>query len=235
MAITPNDAMSYAKRFVGNGPVDDTALKYRILDDANRRLWMADNFRWNTGNTEIVTLLEDTQDVNIVSALTDFQFLTVAKLITSETTGDITEIDLKIAQILPATTILKGTPRTVSYIVGTPQKMRFFPVPHYGGAAMPKVLGWYKKKAVEITSANAGSDYETTTGVPSDWFWVYQEIVLLKAYLFLRDPRAGTVTVQGSQIQYNGQYGVVEEALTQMRTSEKKIFTTLGEEVHRNG
>jgi hypothetical protein len=38
---TPANALAYAKRFVGNLPIDDSAMKYRVLNWAHNKLWMA--------------------------------------------------------------------------------------------------------------------------------------------------------------------------------------------------
>jgi hypothetical protein len=72
-----------------------------------------------------------------------------------------------------------------------------------------QLLLWhYKKTALPVTSGNVASEY-ILLGVPDEWFWVYQEIVLLKAYQFTNSPRTGSVTVANGNVQYSGQYGVV--------------------------
>jgi hypothetical protein len=202
---SPQNALDYAKRFVGRVPLDDTEIKLRMLDDAHKKLWMAAPWRWTVATGEIVSLVNDTQDYNL-TALTDFLYISQA----SYTNGQ-EKNDLVVASVLPAvTTQLKGRPSQVSFVDGSPQKLRFLPVPSgYAAGAAPKVLWVYKKQAVDIASGNVSSDYNTTFGIPDEWFWVYQEIVLLKAYQFTNSPKTGGVTVANGAVQYSGQFGVV--------------------------
>jgi hypothetical protein len=58
--------------------------------------------------------------------------------------------------------------------------------------------------------------------------------VLLKAYQFTNNAKTGSVTVANGNVQYSGQFGVVEAAIQEMRRTEEKFFDTLGREV-RNG
>lgn len=230
---TPNDAINYVKRFLGNVPVDDTALKLRLLDDAHKLLWMADNWPWTVASLEVVTLVNDTQDVNLVNTYTDFLSLQHAYMISGN--GQ-TKDDLRVASVLPVTTSLKGRPTQVQYVAGSPNKLRFFPVPT-GYATLPttqvpKVIGIYKKKSALIDNTSAAADYTTTSGVPADYFWVFQEIVLLKGYEFTHDPRLGSVQVGPQGTVYSGQYAVVQDALAYIRRNEEKFFTTLGETVN---
>jgi hypothetical protein len=135
---------------------------------------------------------------------------------------------------LPVTaTTIKGQPSHISHQGGS--LLRVMPVPTgYDAGTLPKVVSIYKKKPTEITVANEGSDYETTFGIPSVWFPVYEELVLLRAYQFATSPKAGSVVVNGGQVQYSGQAGVVEAAIQDMRVAEKKFLDSIGQEV-RNG
>jgi hypothetical protein len=225
----PNDALTYAKRFVGSLPVDDSALIYRLLDDAHKEFWMFDNWSWTVGLVETVALVNNTQDYNLVGSYTDFAFLLYIRLITSDT-NQITD-DLKVTQSLPVSTLQYGQPKRVSYIAGSPNKLRVLPIP-LNYSSLPSILGYYKKKPTAISNSNYTNDYATSFGIPDFWFQVYQEMVLLKAYLFTRDPRAGTIQVNNGQLQYTGQFGVVMEALNFVKATEKKIFDNFGQEIH---
>lgn len=231
---TPNDAMAYAKRFVGNMPIDDSTIKFRILDDAHVKLWMAANWSWTLGALEVVSLTNDTQEVNLAGAYTDFLGLVHASYVGSG--GQETKGDIAISAILPVTTIITGRPTQIMYVPGTPNKVRFLPVPT-GYATLPvsqvpKVLAIYKKKRTEIVTGNAGNSYLTTSGVPDEWFWVYQEIVLLKAYQFTHDPRLGNVQTGPNGVAYTGQFAVVEAALAAMRANEEPLLDSLGKEIN---
>lgn len=232
MALAPSDALAYAKRFIGSLPMDDTVLLARLLDDAHKKFWMADNWPWTVGTIEAVTLVNNTQDYSLASTPSDLAFLTHSRLVTSDT--DQTSNDLKIASVLHSTSIQKGPVRRVAYIAGSPGKLRVFPVPT-SYPSLPTLLTYYKKTPTAVTAGNYTSDYLSTFGVPLHWFQVYQEIVLLKAYNFARDPRGGSVTFVEGKSQFTGQYGVVESAIAEVRMTEKKLLDNLGTEVHSNG
>lgn len=229
---TPNEAIAYAKRFVGNMPIDDSTIKLRLLDDAHKKLWMAAPWSWTVAALEVVQLNNDTQDYDLVGAYADFFGLLHVTMVSA---GEQTPNDLAISAALPVTTILTGRPTKVQYVSGTPNKLRFLPVPTgystLPTSQTPKVVSIYKKVAAEIDSSAAAAEY-SVLGIPDEWFWVYQEIVLLKAFQFTHDPRAGSVTVAPNGIQFTGQYAVVEAGIAEMRRNEEKLFGNLGEVVN---
>jgi len=229
---TPNDALTYAKRFIGSFPIDDSALIYRLLDDAHKKLWMADNWQWSVGAMETVTMVNDQQDYNLSSAPSDFAYMLNARLLGTDT--DQTENELIITSVLPVSTALKGIPKRISYVTGTPSKVRVLPTPH-GYTNLPVVLPYYKRTPVTVGAGNVSSDYFSVYNIPAYWFYVYQEMVLLKAYNFVRDPRAGSATFVNGGVQYTGQYAVVEAAIQEMKSREKKLFDIAGAEVRGNG
>ncbi len=221
---SPQTALEYAKRYVAQMPVDDAAVKYRILDDAHAKLWMSAPWRWSLGSLEVVTLVNDQQEVNLGSAYSDLLYVVHSGVWDGQTKND-----LLVAGVLPVTTAMKGIPKLVQYVAGSPNKLRFLPVPTgYPLANMPKVVSAYKKKMTAITEDNWSGDYDTTFGIPKEWFWVYQEIVLLKAMEFAHDPRLGGVSFSEGRANYAGQYGVVEAAVQEMRNAEKKFFDSIG-------
>jgi hypothetical protein len=229
---TPNDALNYAKRFMGNMPLDDATIKLRILDDAHKKLWMAAPWSWTLAPLEVVQINNDTQDHVLSGAYADLLGLVHVSITNGQEKND-----LAISAILPVTTVIKGRPSQVQYVSGTPSKLRLLPVPtgypvNPTTALQPKIISIYKKKSATIDTTAAGNDYTTTSGVPAEWFWVYQEIVLLKAFQFTHDPRLGSVSVTPNGIQFTGQYAAVEAAIAEMRRNEEKLLSTLGEEIH---
>ena len=222
--MSPSDALAYAKRFVGHLPIDDTDTKYRLLDDASKKLWMAAPWRWTIGTLEAVTLVNDTQDISLANTYTDLYALLAAFL-----TDGSDKKDLIVTGVLPTVINVKGEPSQVAYISGTPNKLRFLPFPT-GYTVVPTVIAVYKKIHTDITLSNFETD--GAAGVPDEWFPVYQEIVLLKAFQFSHDPRLGSVGVGANGIQFTGQYAVVEAAIQEMRQKEKKYLGALGVEVN---
>ena len=231
-APTPNDALNYAKRFIGNIPLDDSTIKLRLLNDASKKLWMAAPWSWSLGSLEVVSLANDSQDVNLVGAYTDLLGLIRADLIAAS--GE--PKSLGVSAILPSTTIVRGLPNKLQYIAGSPNKVRLLPVPTGYSTLpvtqVPKILATYKKKHAEIDATKAGQSYLTNFGVPDEWFWVFQEIVLLKAYQFTHDPRLGAVQVGPNGVQFSGQFASVEAAIAEMRRNEEQLFGNVGEVVN---
>lgn len=223
---TPNEAMEFAKRFIGRMPVDDAEIRYRILDDAHRRLWTAAPWRGTIASLDQVQLVNDQQSYNITAA-SDFQYLVRATVHDGQN-----PFELTIEPSIAITDKLKGRPERVA-MEGT-NVLRFLPVPK-GYTTGPTVISLYKKKATAISAANAGNEY-SLLGIPDDWFWVYQEIVLLRALQFANSPRVGNVSVASNgAVQYSGQYAAVEAAINEMRTKEPMYLTVTGEKVVQRG
>lgn len=229
----PDDAIAYAKRFIGNLTVDDSTIKLRLLDDSHRKLWMAAPWSWTLGALEVVSLTNDAQDVSLSGAYTDL--LGLVDVVMFGQGGKETPIPLAPAANLPVTTAIKGQPSKVQYISGSPNKLRLLPIPTgYSSAPtlqIPKITGTYKKKATAIDNTTTADEY-STLGIPDDWFWVYQEIVLLKAFQFTHDPRLGSAQVGPNGIVYTGQYAIVEAGIAEMRRNEEKLFGPLGEVIN---
>lgn len=218
---TPQEAIDYAKRFIGNMPVDDTEMKLRILNDASDLIWHAAPWRWSVGALDIVTLQNDQQDYE-VNEPTDFNDLLFCYL-----TDGQQKWDVQVAGALPETQVMKGQPSAVS--LEGDATLRFLPVPTgYGDAVY--ALTWYKKLSPEITADNLTTDWETTTGAGA-WGHVFQAFVLYYAMQFANYPKAGGVTFMDGKAQYTGQLGVAMALLDRMIASEPKFLDSLGREV----
>ncbi len=222
--MTPNDAMAYAKRFLGSIPVDDAALKYVILNHANLKLWSAAPWRWSVGVLTPVPLVNDQQDYTLAT-VANMGYILQASLTNGEEKYDVTPVSS-----LPSTTVLKGRPSQMSYTKGAPNDtIRLLPVPKGYAAPTPSLLMVYKKLPTEIAVGNAGNDLETETGLPKQWHWVYQEIVLGKVMAFANSAKLGSVTfTSDGRAQYSGQLGVIEAAIDEMRKAEKKLLDSIG-------
>jgi hypothetical protein len=223
---TPNDAMAFAKRFIGRMPVDDAEIKLRILDDAHRKLWTAAPWRWTIGSLDTVQLVNDQQDY-VITPAPDVQHV-----VRSTVHDGQNAYELAIESSIAASTVLKGRPDRVA-MAGT-NTLRFLPVPK-GYTTGPTVISLYKKHAVAIDGTNVGNVY-STLGIPDDWFWVYQEIVLLRALQFANSPRVGSVAVAANgMVQYSGQYAAVEAAINEMRQKEPTHLLVSGERLVQRG
>jgi hypothetical protein len=221
---TPLEALNYAKRFTGNLPVDDSTMKYRILNYAHNRLWSAAPWSWSVESIPVVTLANSTQDYTPSPAITDcFGLVKVTLRVDEE------QHDLEVTAALPETTTdITGKPSQVAWT--SDDTLRVLPVP-VGYSTMPKLYGWYKKDVTPIAVGNEGTDYTTLCGCPAEWFWVFEELVLLRALAFAHSPRTGAVVSNGGQTQHSGQFGVVESAIATMKMAEDKFLTSLGREV----
>jgi hypothetical protein len=252
---TPQDALNYAKRMCGNMPVDDSNLNPRVLDDANKALWMAADWRWTIAPLEVLTIANAQQDYPLASH-PDLLFLVHSSITDGEQKSD-----LIVTANLPSTPTnppIVGKVQRVSYVPGvagtpgTPQKLRTFPVPSgYPTSAMPSMFTWYKQLAPTIVGTNVTTDYTaltqttggsgTNVGFPAEFFWIYREMVLLYAYQFTHDARLGSVAGETStdpktgqqiyNVKYSGQYAVVQDGIQQMKMAEKRFFDSIGQEV----
>lgn len=207
--LRPQDAFDVARHFIKDMTLEKVSP--RVLDDVNKYMWMAAPWRWTVGSMPLATLLNATQDYTIVLP-TDFLYL-----LNAYTTDGTATRELRVEPALPSAVTLNGQPSRVA-IVGS--AYRVSPVPGAQPTVAPKIVSLYKKMAPTITPANMA-----TAGVQvfdDEWFWVFQEGVLWKSYLYAEDSRAGNVEAgPKGQITYTGQRGVFEAALQFMMANEK--------------
>jgi len=206
----PVDALDYATEFIKGMPIE--RIQARVLDDANKHLWMAAPWRWTLGNTSAnIPLVTDTQDYTL-TAPADMLYPLYAYSSDGITTPNYIDIE----PILPTTEIIKGIPERMAYMGSN--TWRFYPKPQVTGSK--SVVIQYKKIAPVVTVQNS---YTAGTLVMDDeWFWVYQELVLWKAYAYADDTRAGSAQMTSDgKWQYTGKRGEAEAAIQYMREREK--------------
>lgn len=235
---TPLEALTYAKRFVGNVVIDATELKYRVLNDAWCKLWMAAPWSWSL-NTDLLPLtLANSTGSYTVAAVTPTVLiarLESCKIYDGQDLNDLRVVP-RIGAAWSTVTSAVGRPTHVSYnlVDASNSVWKVFPVPT-GYVTLPTLLGILKLRAPEMNITTAAQQVNEF-GFPFEWFWVFQEMVLLKTYQFTNNPRLGSITVlPGGGVQYSGQYGVVAEAIAFMKDQELKYRETLGTEVKSNG
>jgi hypothetical protein len=221
---TPQQALDYAKRFIGRMPVDDTEMKLRILNDSLNTIWHAAPWSWSVAALDIITLQDDQQDYD-VTEVTDCNRLLLAYLDNGEQ-----KWDLEIIGDLPETTLRKGQPSMVAF--DDSSVLRVLPVPTGYGTEAPYLLSWYKKNPPVIITDLLNTEWYDLTGEPRGWFHVFQEFVLYRAMSFANYPKAGGVVVQEGKTQYSGQLGVAMAALQDMIDQNGREFLdTMGREV----
>jgi hypothetical protein len=215
MAYTVGKALTYAKKFIKDQPIDGTDVGVQTLDMASKFFWMYAPWRWTIGNMSPVQITGNAVDYTVAEPA-DFLYLQQAWL----PEGDkFTPLD--IVPMLPADPKQTGKPSKVMFVQGATDKYRLFPQPPAGGDKW--LLAIYKKAHTEIT---ATSD---TPGFPDEWFPIYQEIVLYYAYKFADDQRAGSSTIMANgQTQHSGQWGKVISMLEAMKGREDLLFTWPG-------
>jgi hypothetical protein len=200
---SPQNALDYAKRFVGRVPLDDTEIKLRLLDDAHKKLWMAAPWRWTISVGQTLTLVSGQHIYPLSPVPTDCLYPVSAYI-----TDGVEKYDLLVSPVFDHVPLV-GRPSLMRLTSTTQTNNTVLVNPAPVTSQNTQLLLWhYKKTAVPVTSANVAGEY-ILLGVPDEWFWVYQEIVLLKAYQFTNSPRLGSVTVANGNVQYSGQYGVV--------------------------
>ncbi len=196
--LAPQDAFTNAKHFLKDMNLEKVAP--RILDDVSKIMWM--------------TLVGATQTYT-VGATTDFLYLYSAYLTDGSTTRT-----LAIEPVLPAAVTIQGQVSHVSVSGTSGVTVNVSPLPGTQPATAPKIVSLYKKMAPTITAAN-----QATPGVQifdDEWFWVYQEGVLWKAYMYGDDQRAGSAQIGANgQVSFSGQRAIFEAAMQFMKANEK--------------
>ncbi len=223
MAATraPSDALTYVTAMVKNMPVmRDVAPS--ILQDASDYIWMSAPWRWTVGALTPTTVTVGVQTFNVTSPPADFMRLERAYV-----TNNVTSRPVVPVGFLPSAVLIQGQPNFVQYIDGGTPQIRFDTLFPPVGTEVWKFWAWYKKTSPDLLTDN---------GVPGalvmddEWFWVYNQAVLYYTYLYADDQRAGGSTVMVSpqgqtQVQYNGQLGVVNAAINTMRLGELLVPT----------
>jgi hypothetical protein len=207
--LAPQRAFDYAKHFIKDMSLEKVGPQ--ILDDVSKIMWMAAPWRWTLGSLPTVTLIAGTQDYTITFP---GDFLYILDSYVSD--GTIAPRDLKVEAFLPNSITTVGQASEVS-AQGT--LLRVGPIPATFPTTGPTLISRYKKTAPQLTAANMAT--AGTQVFDDEWFWVFQEGVLWRAYLYADDNRAGGATVAKGQVEYTGQLGVFQAALQFMRETEK--------------
>jgi len=196
-APTPGELLSAAKRFLGNPPLDDPEILYRLLNDSLSFLWLAGPWPW-TLTYSSVPLENDVYEYDAPSGLH------IQQAILRD--GDHV-YQLSVVPVFGEPPS-RGRPEQVC----TPDSstLRVSPKP-YGYANPPVLEYWYKLNVPWVDSGNINDPF---TAMPKDWLWVWEEILIAKAMEFVRDPRAGSFQVSSDgRFAANGQWGRVAQAL----------------------
>lgn len=218
MAATyePIAVFDYAKISIKNMPLD--TVMTRLVDDVQKMIWNFAPWRWTIGTLDPITVTAGATDFTIVNPQSDFLYVAKAYI-----TNGQQNIDLLPTSVLPATPTILGQPRNISYLSGTTPKFRLYP----GFGSLPSgdawtLRTWYKKISPVITKANI-----TTAGalvMDDEYYWVFQEGCLYRAYFYADDARAGTVAINSKgDKQYTGQLGVFMAALDTMKSTEPML------------
>lgn len=216
---TPQEALDFAKRIIGNSPLDDAELKYRVLQDPSDYIHMAAAWRWSVGQLTKQLVVSGTEDYTVTDP-TDLRYLVRAELRFSDGHREF----LTPVHSLTASGITKGSPREISLVNST--TVRLYPIPNYTAGLEPSLIVDYKKKNTNITAGNIGT--AATLLFDDEWFHVYQAGVLAHAFMFTDNPRLGAVTVGNQSVQFSGQWGVFQGLLVQMAQKEKPLTLELG-------
>lgn len=208
--LSPVSALDYASVFIKGQPIE--TLQERVLDDASKHLWMAAPWRWTIGTVGAITLVDAQMDYTL-TAPTDMLYPIYAYSADGATTPQYYDIE----PTLPISNTQKGIATRMAYVGSN--TWRFYPIPQVTTPSKTVII-MYKKVAPTITVQNS---YTAGTLVMDDeWFWVYQEAVLWKAFTYADDTRAGSAQMTSDgKWQYTGKRGEFEAAVQYMREREK--------------
>lgn len=220
--LAPNVALLYAKAFTKASRLDQADVAAQLLDDAGKMLWMAAPWSWTLGAAEEITVVAGTQDYTLtVPAEADFLRAEFAR----RHDGNRSE-DLAVEAALPADADFSQAPtKFAMFTSGGSVVARLWPTPPAGITST--VLATYKKKSPQVTEENRGNVGVLT--FPDEFWPVYQELVLFKAYQYLQDGRAGGAQVnnQGSVV-YTGQLAIAMAALEAYKRGEPRLMDSFG-------
>lgn len=215
------DAITYAKRFVGRIPLDDSELKLRLLQDAADRFHTYFPWSWTLGTLDAISINNDQQEYTFTDP-NDFFYILKGEIRQPAQTET---VKLRPAHSIPLSNE-KGNPNLISKASAT--TLRLSPTPD-GYQDNASLYVWYKKKNNVLDAGNVTT--ASTLLFPDEWFWVFQEIVLAKAFEFENTGRAGNVQVQDNKITYTGQLAKAQAALMEMARREKPLLEDLGIQV----
>lgn len=222
--LRPVQALDYIKQMIKNAPIERIAA--RVLNAANQYIWMSAPWRWSVGVFDPVQVTAAQTDQNISVMPADYLYLLRASM-----TDGSTLIDLHPEAVLPGTTsVPQGNPNRISVILGSPNKFRLYPLPQtLPNSSNWYITAWYKRAAPLITPANMATAAYLV--MDDEWFHVFEEVALWKAYQYADDERAGAATVVDGKVQLTGQLGVAAAAVERMKQSEPFISAFIDKSV----
>lgn len=215
--FTPAQALQFVKKMLKDMPLE--TVDASVLDQIHKAIWMAAPWRWTIATLPAITI-SDAVDYVVPSPPTDFMYILKAYM----TNGSVMR-PLMPSSALPASGgELQGQPTQIAVSNNSPLTLRIYPpMSSVKAGETWELVVYFKRNAPQVTKAN-----QNTAGIlelPDEYFWVYNEGVLYKAYYYGDDARGGTATVTSQgQIQYTEQLGIFQSALTQMRTAEPLIL-----------
>ena len=216
---TPLEALDYASRFEGNAPIDDADLKLRILQAASDMIHLAAAWRWSVDLTTSQNLANGDVDYTFSAPSPEALYIVRAQL--RDANGGLRE--LKPSAVVSNDGNIKGKPDEIQLVSQTSVKV--YPVP--ASSTTQRLIVHHKKQNTVITEAN--DDSAASLLLPDEWFFVYQEAVLLWTMRFMQNPAAGTVSFSGGQANYSGQHAYVMSLIEFMRLKEKPfLMDTMG-------
>lgn len=214
------DALTYCKKMVKEMPLEDVFPF--IAQDVSDLIWMASPWYWTLGLLPPVALASNTSDYT-VALPADFLMVQTCWLVSTSSKESPREV--MPVSIIPASSAgIVGQP-SLLYVFGEPDDdgtLRVFPKPGTISGETITLYPVYKKVAPIVNTADV---YLDTLSQEDEWFGVFREGCLWKAFLYADDARAGGVSVASNgSIQYSGQRGVFQEALITMTQRERVLL-----------
>lgn len=214
----PIEAIEFSKRMIKEMPLENVATE--IVNDIHGRIWMASPWSWSLGLIAPITIINGTGSYSF-SLPADYLMPEKAYL-TSSDSKEAPRILLPVSIVPSDSAGFVGVPGSFS-ITGTPGStgtLTLLPKPAGLGTTL-KVYLVYKKKATRYTPSTIHS---TALQIEDEYFHVFNDGVLWRAYQYADDQRAGGSAVAEGRIQHNGQRGQFEASLLQMKATEESIL-----------
>lgn len=221
---TAQNAIDLVRRFIKQIPLSDSSVDIMLCDRVNSVMWTAWPWRWSQASLTAIPLVDSQQDYALNSGdATALLRLLHARIARTDLTPDeFREID--VAEHLSPELTRKGGINQIRKIAYVPAlaKLRLDLAAAVPTGTTLAIQGEYQTNPTKITAL------ATTLVWPDQYFDVFTEGLLWKAYQFADDSRAGTAQmVKGGRVVYTGQMGVFFGALQRMIETEDYSGTPL--------
>lgn len=181
-ARRPYEALVTCREMVKGMPLERPEIAVPMLKYISNMMWMAAPFRWSVGRLSDTVVVADTVAHTLTSTPSDLLYLLQAQIDDGESTWP-----LEVVPELPSTKTLAGTPKYVAFVPTATLRIQP-PATQLSAGKTRTIRGFYKKVAPTINAITCHAAGQLQ--MDDEWFGVFEDGVLWRAYLYADDPRS---------------------------------------------